>query len=41
MLLLVEKTAVALLDGHLDEGMTTVGTNLNVDHVSASQLAVN
>ena len=36
MLLLVEKTAVALLDGHLDEGMTTVGTNLNVDHVSAS-----
>lgn len=40
MLLLVEKTAVALLDGHLDEGMTTVGTNLNVDHVSASRLAV-
>ena len=30
MLLLVEKTAVALLDGHLDEGMTTVGTHLNV-----------
>ena len=26
MLLLVEKTAVALLEGHLDEGMTTVGT---------------
>lgn len=38
MLLLVEKTAVALLDGHLDEGMTTVGTNLNVDHVSATPL---
>ena len=36
MLLLVEKTAVALLDGHLDEGMTTVGTN--VDHVSASPI---
>ena len=33
MLLLVEKTAVALLDGHLDEGMTTVGTNLNVDYI--------
>ena len=33
MLLLVEKTAVALLDGHLDEGM-----NLNVDHVSASPI---
>ena len=38
MLLLVEKTAVALLDGQLDEGMTTVGTNLNVDHVSASPI---
>ena len=38
MLLLVEKTAVALLDGHLDEGMTTVGMNLNVDHVSASPI---
>lgn len=38
MLLLVEKTAVALLEGHLDDGMTTVGTNLNVDHVSASPL---
>ena len=38
MLLLVEKTAVALLDGHLDEGMTTVGTTLNVDHVSASPI---
>lgn len=36
MLLLVEKTAVALLSGNLDEGMTTVGTNLNVNHVSAS-----
>ena len=33
MLLLVEKTA-----GHVDEGMTTVGTNLNVDHVSASPI---
>lgn len=38
MLLLVEKTAVALLEGKLDEGMTTVGTNLNVDHLSASPL---
>lgn len=36
MLLLAEKTAVALLEGHLDEGMTSVGTNLNVDHVSAT-----
>lgn len=38
MLLLVEKTAVALLEGHLDEGMTSVGTNLNVDHVAATPL---
>lgn len=38
MLLLVEKTAVALLEGHLDEGMTTVGTNLTVDHVSATPI---
>ncbi len=38
MLLLVEKTAVAMLDGNLDEGMTSVGTNLNVDHVSASPI---
>ena len=36
MLLLIEKTAVALLDGKLEEGMTSVGTNLNVDHVSAT-----
>lgn len=36
MLTLVEKAAVALLDGRLEEGMTSVGTNLNVDHVSAT-----
>ena len=36
MLLLAEKTAVKLLEGKLDEGMTTVGTKLNVDHVSAT-----
>lgn len=34
MAALVEKTAVALLDGRLEEGMTSVGTNLNVDHLS-------
>ncbi|MBQ9156240.1 MAG: thioesterase family protein [Eubacterium sp.] len=38
MLLLVEKTAVALLEGQLDPGMTSVGTNLNVDHVAASPI---
>ena len=36
MLLLVEKTAVALLEGKLDEGMTTVGTRLDMEHLSAS-----
>ncbi|MBR5047798.1 MAG: thioesterase family protein [Eubacterium sp.] len=34
MLTLVEKTAVALLEGQLENGMTSVGTNLNVDHIS-------
>ena len=38
MLLLVEKTACALLEGQLEEGMTTVGTNLNVDHAAATPL---
>lgn len=38
MLLLVEKTAVAMLEGKLDDGMTSVGTNLNVDHVAASPI---
>lgn len=36
MTLLVEKTAVALLDGKLDEGMTSVGTSLNIQHLSAT-----
>ena len=36
MLLLIEKTAVALLEGRLDEGVTSVGTKLNVDHISAT-----
>ena len=36
MILLVEKSAVKLLDGKLDEGQTSVGTNLNIAHVSAT-----
>lgn len=36
MILLIEKSAVALLDGKLDEGQTSVGTNLNIAHVSAT-----
>ncbi len=38
MLLLIEKTAVALLEGKLNEGTTSVGTNLSIDHVSASPI---
>jgi len=34
MILLVEKTAVALLEGHLEEGMTSVGTRLDVEHLA-------
>lgn len=36
MILLVEKAAVALLSDKLDEGLTTVGTKLNISHVSAT-----
>lgn len=36
MVTLVEKAAVELLEGKLDEGMTSVGTNLNIAHVSAT-----
>ncbi len=34
MIALVEKTAVALLEDRLEEGITSVGTNLNMDHLS-------
>ena len=34
MILLVEKAAVALLEGRLEEGMTSVGTRLNVEHLA-------
>jgi fluoroacetyl-CoA thioesterase len=36
--LLIEKAAVALLEGKLDEGMTTVGTALNIQHISATPI---
>jgi predicted thioesterase len=36
MCLLVERAAVALLEGKLDEGMTSVGTALNLQHLSAT-----
>ena len=34
MLTLVEKTAVALLEGRLEKGMTSVGTKLDIDHIA-------
>ncbi len=36
MVTLVERAAVKLLEGKLDEGTTSVGTNLNIAHVSAT-----
>lgn len=38
MLLLVEKTAVALLEGRLEPGYTSVGTRLHMDHLAATPL---
>lgn len=40
MITLIERTAVALLDGNLEEGMTTVGTKLDINHVSATPLGM-
>lgn len=40
MIALVERTAVALLDGNLEAGMTTVGTKLDVRHVSATPVGM-
>ena len=36
MISLIEQSAVNLLAGKLDEGQTTVGTNLNIAQVSAT-----
>ena len=36
MISLIEQSAVNLLAGKLEEGQTTVGTNLNIAHVSAT-----
>lgn len=40
MIATIERTAVALLDGNLDEGMTTVGTRLDINHVSATPVGM-
>lgn len=36
MIALIEKAACSALDGKLDDGMTTVGTKLDVAHVAAT-----
>lgn len=36
LILLIEKTAVAALEGHLEAGKTTVGSGLDVTHLAAT-----
>lgn len=38
--LLIEKTAVAALAGHLPDGHTTVGTRLEISHLAATPLGM-
>ena len=40
MMLLVERTAVTLLEGNLEPGMTSVGTSLNMEHVAATPVGM-
>ncbi len=40
MVALMEKAACVALEGHLDEGNTTVGTMVNVEHVAATPLGM-
>ena len=40
MVALMEKAACAALEGHLDEGSTTVGTMLNIEHVAATPVGM-
>lgn len=40
MIALIEQTAVKLLDGQLDEGLTTVGTKLDIAHISATPIGL-
>lgn len=40
MIALIEQTAVQLLDGKLDEGLTTVGTKLDIAHTSATPIGL-
>ena len=40
MVALMEKAACQALEGHLDEGSTTVGTMLNIEHVAATPVGM-
>lgn len=40
MIALIEQTAVKLLDGQLEEGLTTVGTKLDIAHTSATPIGL-
>lgn len=40
MIALIEQTAVALLEGNLPENTTTVGTKLDINHVSATPVGM-
>ena len=40
MILLIEATAAELAAPHLEEGCTTVGTKLDVEHISATPLGM-
>ena len=40
MIALIEKTAVKALEGALEENLTTVGTLLNVKHLSATPIGM-
>lgn len=41
MIALIERSAVELLSGNLPEGATTVGTKLEINHVSATPVGMN
>ena len=41
LILLLEKTAVAALEGKLDAGQTTVGSGLDVTHLAATPSGMN
>lgn len=40
MIALIEQTAVKLLDGQLEERLTTVGTRLDIAHTSATPIGL-